>query len=35
MTKSKRANPAHSVDAPIGRLFHLVHSWRRATDARR
>jgi hypothetical protein len=28
-------NQAHSVDAPIARLFHIVHHWRRATDARR
>ena len=27
-------NQAHSVDAPIARLFHLVHHWRRVTDAR-
>jgi hypothetical protein len=29
------ANKAHSVDAPIPRLFHVVHPWRRATDAQR
>jgi hypothetical protein len=29
------ANKAHSVDAPIARLFHIVHPWRRATDAHR
>jgi hypothetical protein len=28
-------NKAHSVDAPIAFLFHIVHAWRRATDARR
>jgi len=25
-------NKAHSVDAPIARLFHIVHHWRRATE---
>jgi len=25
----------HSVDAPIARLFHIVHPWQRATDAQR
>jgi hypothetical protein len=28
-------NQAPSVDAPITRLFHIVHHWRRATDAQR
>jgi hypothetical protein len=28
-------NEAHSVDAPIALLFHIVRPWRRATDARR
>ncbi len=26
-------NEAYSVDAPIARLLHIVHPWRRATDA--
>jgi len=30
-----KPNKAHSVDAPIARLFHIVHHWRRATDAQR
>jgi hypothetical protein len=25
-------NKAHSVDAPIASLFHIVHPWRRASD---
>ena len=29
------ANHVHSVDAPIARLFHIVHLGRRATDAHR
>jgi hypothetical protein len=29
------ANKAHSVDAPIASLFHIVCPWRRATDAQR
>lgn len=28
-------NAAHSVDAPIASLFHIVHPLRRATDAQR
>jgi len=28
-------NKAHSVDAPIASMFHIVHRWRRATDAQR
>jgi hypothetical protein len=28
-----RPNEAHAVDAPIALLFHIVHPWRRATDA--
>src|SRR5437016_4926315 len=28
-----RPNEAHSVDAPIALLFHIVHCGRRATDA--
>ena len=31
----KTANKAHSEDAPIAILFHIVHHWRRATDAQR
>lgn len=34
-SRSRWPNKAHSVDAPIGILFHMVHPWRRATDARR
>ncbi len=30
-----KPNQAHSVDAPIAFLFHVIHRWRRATDARR
>ncbi len=30
-----RPNEAHSVDAPIAVLFHIVYQWRRATDAQR
>ena len=28
-------NKAHPVDAPIARVFHFVHPWRRAIDAPR
>jgi hypothetical protein len=28
-------NQAHSVDAPIARLFHIMQPLRRATDAQR
>ena len=31
----KWPNQAHSVDAPIARLFHIVHPRRRANDAHR
>jgi len=30
----KRAN-AHEVNAPIASLFHMMHHWRRGTDAQR
>ncbi len=30
-----QANKAHSVDAAIARVFHIVRPWRRATDVRR
>ena len=33
--ENTQANKAHSVDAPIAFLFHIVHHWRRATDAQR
>jgi len=33
--KKMKPNYAHSVDAPIASLFHIVHPWRRATDAHR
>jgi hypothetical protein len=29
------ANKAHSVDAPIGSLFHIARYWRRAIDVHR
>ena len=33
--RTKMANHAHSVDAPIALLFHIAHRWRRATHAQR
>jgi hypothetical protein len=33
--RQRAPNKAHSVDAPIARLFHLRHHFRRATDAHR